>query len=55
MVSKTTVTISLTKKKKNHVYKKDRDGNPFTRSTRQIKAQKHMSQKNITIRTPLIY
>jgi hypothetical protein len=29
--------------KKNHVYQNGRDENPSTRSTRQIKAQKHMS------------
>jgi hypothetical protein len=29
--------------------------NPFTRSTRQIKVQEHMPQKNITITTSLIH
>jgi len=30
-------------------------GNPSTRSTRQIKAQEHKSQKNITMKTPQLY
>jgi hypothetical protein len=30
-----------------HIYIKGKDG-PFTRSTRQIKAKEHQSQKNIT-------
>jgi hypothetical protein len=40
---------------KNPVNKKGRDGDPSTRNTKQIKAQEHKSQKNITIRTPQIH
>jgi hypothetical protein len=45
---------AIENKKKNVLYKKGKDGNLPTRSTRQIKAQEYMSQKNITIKTPLI-
>jgi hypothetical protein len=46
------VAFSILLRRKNiythtHIYIKGRDG-PFTRSTRQIKAQEHQSQKNIT-------
>jgi hypothetical protein len=46
------------KKKKTPVIKKrkkDRYGSPYTRSTRQIKAQEYMSPKNIIIKTSLIH
>jgi hypothetical protein len=35
--------------------KKSKDGSSSTRSTRQIKAPKHKSLKNITIKTSLIH
>ncbi len=43
--------IPLIKKEK----KKDRYGSPYTRSTKQIKAQEYMSPKNIIIKTSLIH
>jgi hypothetical protein len=39
----------------NDSQQKDRDKNPSTRSTRPKEAQKHLSQKQIIIRTPLIH
>jgi hypothetical protein len=39
----------------NDSQQKDRDENPSTRSLRQREAQKHLSQKHIIIRTPLIH
>jgi hypothetical protein len=36
---------AIENKKKNVLYKKGKDGNLPTRSTRQIKAQEYMSQK----------
>jgi hypothetical protein len=41
---------SLKQQKKNSVYKKCKDRNPFTRRTRQIKAPEYRSQINTTIR-----
>jgi hypothetical protein len=47
----------MRKKKTPVINKKEKDsyGSPYTRSTRQIKAQEYMSPKNITIKTSLIH
>jgi hypothetical protein len=53
LLSNDWLVMHARKRKKTLVYIKGRDGNPSTRSTRQIKAQEHIM--TITLRTPLIH
>jgi hypothetical protein len=42
LLSNDWLVLQARKRKKTLVYTKGRDGNPSTRNTRQVKAQKHM-------------